>query len=278
VPGIVMRILGSPDLYGHEQREPEQSINFVACHDGFTLNDLVSYNHKHNDANGEGNRDGSNDNLSWNCGVEGPTDDPAVESLRNRQVKNFLALAWLATGTPMLLMGDEVRRTQHGNNNAYCQDGDVSWFDWSLLERHADVHRFVKHLSEFRQRRDVVAESTLTLNELLRRARIEWHGVALGRPDWSPSSHSVAFTLETLRSRFTLHAMFNAYWEALTFELPRPGNRPQGWRRCIDTFLPSPDDIQRWQDAREIAGSSYTVQPRSVVVLAMALVPGTTAD
>jgi glycogen operon protein len=279
VPAIATRILGSPDLFGHEEREPEQTVNFVTCHDGFTLNDLVSYNHKHNEANGESNRDGSDDNLSWNCGVEGPTDDPTVESLRNRQVKNFIVLALLATGTPMLLMGDEVRRTQNGNNNAYCQDGAAGWFDWSLLERHADVHRFVKLLNEFRQRRDVVDESMLTLNELLRRARLEWHGIALGRPDWSPGSHSIAFTLQTLRSRFLLHGMLNAYWEALTFELPPgPDGRRHGWRRCIDTFLPSPHDIQRWQDAPAVTESCYTVQPRSVVVLAMALAAGTTQD
>ena len=169
VSRVAARLLGSPDIYGHEEREAEQSINFVTCHDGFTLNDLVSYNHKHNEANGEDNRDGSDDNLSWNCGAEGPTDDPAVEALRNRQVKNFLALVLLAAGTPMLLMGDEVRRTQRGNNNAYCQDCDISWFDWSLLERHADIHRFVKALNAFRQRRDVVAEgAALSLNQLLR--------------------------------------------------------------------------------------------------------------
>ncbi len=272
VPALAARVLGSPDLYDHEEREPEQSINFVTCHDGFTLNDLVSYNEKHNLVNGEDNRDGANDNFSWNCGAEGPTDDCDIESLRNRQVKNFFTLLLLATGTPMLLMGDEVRRTQRGNNNAYCQDGEVSWFDWSLRERYADVHRFVKVLADYRQRRDVVAESTLTLNELLRRARIAWHGVALRCPDWSPHSHSIAFTLETLRSRFLLHAMFNAYWEALTFELPRrPDDRLYAWRRCIDTALVSPDDIQRWQDAPTLTTSSYTVQPRSVVVLAVAL-------
>ena len=159
VSGVASRILGSPDIYGHEEREAEQSINFVTCHDGFTLNDLVSYNHKHNEANGENNRDGSDDNLSWNCGVEGPTDDPMVEALRNRQVKNFFALDLLAAGTPMLLMGDEVRRTQRGNNNAYCQDSDLSWFDWSLLERHGDIHQFVRALNRFRQRRDIVAEA-----------------------------------------------------------------------------------------------------------------------
>jgi isoamylase len=280
VRAVASRILGSPDLYGHEQREPEQSINFVTCHDGFTLNDLVSYNHKHNEANGEGNRDGSNDNLSWNCGVEGPTDDPAVESLRNRQVKNFLALGWLAAGTPMLLMGDEVRRTQDGNNNAYCQDGVVSWFDWSLVEKHADIHRFVKRLNHFRQQRDVVvAGCALTLNDLLRRARLEWHGIEIGRPDWSSSSHSIAFTLETVSYRFVLHAMFNAYWEALTFELPAgPADRRRDWRCCIDTFQPSPRDIQRWQDAPAVTASRYIVHARSVVVLAMNLEEGTTKD
>ena len=158
----------------------------MTCHDGFTLNDLVSYNGKHNEANGEGNRDGSNDNLSWNYGVEGLTDDAAIEALRNRQVKNFLATLMLSAGTPMLLMGDEVRRTQRGNNNAYCQDNDLSWFDWTLLGRHADLHRFVKLLNEFRQRRDVLAEpGRRTLNQLLHRARVEWHGVRLNRPDWS---------------------------------------------------------------------------------------------
>ena len=204
VTRIATRLLGSPDIYGHEEREAEQSINFVTCHDGFTLNDLVSFNHKHNEANGENSRDGSDDNLSWNCGAEGPTDDPAVEALRNRQVKNFFVLELLAAGTPMLLMGDEVRRTQQGNNNAYCQDSEISWFDWSLLERHADIHRFVKALNAFRQRRDVVREeAALSLNELLRRARIEWHGVALDRPDWGDHSHSLAFTLQSLRARYS---------------------------------------------------------------------------
>ena len=115
----------------------------MTCHDGFTLNDLVSYNQKHNEANGEDNRDGANDNRSWNCGVEGPTDDPAVEKLRNRQVKNFLTVTLMSLGTPMILMGDEVRHTQRGNNNAYCHDNEISWFDWTLVDKHADCHRFV---------------------------------------------------------------------------------------------------------------------------------------
>ena len=140
---VADRLVGSPEIYGHKQREAEQSVNFVTCHDGFTLNDLVSYDQKHNEANGEDNRDGADDNRSWNCGVEGPTDDPAVEKLRNRQVKNFLTVTMLSLGVPMILMGDEVRRTQGGNNNAYCQDNETSWFDWTLLAKHADVHRFV---------------------------------------------------------------------------------------------------------------------------------------
>jgi glycogen operon protein len=152
------RLMGSPEIYGHENREVEQTVNFVTCHDGFTLNDLVSYNSKHNEANGEDNRDGSNDNLSWNCGVEGPTDDLAVEKLRNRQVKNFLTVTMLSLGVPMILMGDEVRRTQNGNNNAYCLDNDNNWFDWTLVTKHAGLLRFVKLLIARRIVIDVVHE------------------------------------------------------------------------------------------------------------------------
>ena len=273
VSRVAARLLGSPDIYGHKEREPEQSVNFVTCHDGFTLNDLVSYNSKHNDANGENNRDGSDDNVSWNCGTEGPTDDAAIETLRNRQVKNFFALELLAAGTPMLLMGDEVRRTQRGNNNGYCQDCEISWFDWSLLERHADIHRFVKSLNAFRQNRDVVAEgATLTLNQLLSRARVDWHGVTLNQPDWSEHSHSLAFTLQSLHARFLLHGMLNAYWEPLTFELPPvPADRRRAWRRCLDTALASPDDFCPWEKAPFVREGSYVLAPRSVVVLMLPL-------
>ena len=149
--GVVAdRLLGSPQIYGHRKREAEESVNFVTCHDGFTLNDLVSYNQKHNEANCENNQDGSNDNRSWNCGVEGPTSDPAIESLRNRQVKNFLTVTLLSLGLPMISMGDEVRRTQQGNNNVYCQENETSWFDWSLFAKHSDVHRFVTMLNSRR--------------------------------------------------------------------------------------------------------------------------------
>jgi glycogen operon protein len=273
------RILGSPDLYGHEEREAEQSINFVTCHDGFTLNDLVSYNHKHNEANGQHNRDGADDNLSWNCGVEGPTDDPAIDSLRNRQIKNFLTLTLLSAGTPMLLMGDEMRRTQLGNNNAYCHDSELTWVDWDLLAKHRDIHRFVQELNRFRQRRDVAQEGAeLSLNELLRRARIEWHGVRLMNPDWGEQSHSIAFAMWSLRTRFVLHGILNAYWEPLQFQLPpSPSADRDEWRRCIDTALPSPEDIQAWENAPVVKQTTYVVQPRSIVLLALALDEGAEA-
>jgi glycogen operon protein len=263
---VAARFIGSPDMYGHEEREPEQSINFITCHDGFTLEDLVSYDRKHNEANGEQNRDGTDDNASWNCGVEGPTDDPAIEELRSRQIRNLLTLLLLAVGTPMLTMGDEVRRTQRGNNNAYCQDNEISWFDWTLLERHQHLHRFVKALIAFRQQRDVVVAGTvrLSLNELLKQSRIDWHGVTLGHPDWSDHSHSLAVCLTTLAGRLRLFGMLNAYWEPLRFQLPES---PGVWRRWIDTSLRPPDDIVDWEQAPGIVDASYLAQPRSVVVL-----------
>ena len=268
VSRLATRILGSPDLYGQEEREPEQSINFVTCHDGFTLNDLVSYNQKHNEANGEENRDGSTDNLSWNCGVEGPTDDPDVERLRNRQVKNFLAITLLAVGAPMLLMGDEVRRTQKGNNNAYCQDNEINWFDWNLVDRHPDVHRFAKELLSFRLRRDAAEDEGLSLNELLRRAQVQWHGVKINQPDWGDHSHSLACTVKSIKGKFLAHMMFNPYWEALSFELPPVGKSPaSGWHSWIDTSLDSPDDIREWASAPAVTGVTYLAQPRSIAVL-----------
>jgi isoamylase len=264
---LAFRLTGSPDVYRREEREAEQSINFVTCHDGFTLNDLVSYNGKHNDANGEGNRDGANHNLSWNCGVEGPTADPEVERLRNRQVKNFLILTLLATGTPMLLMGDEVRRSQRGNNNAFCQDGEISWFDWSLVEKHADIHRFAKELIALHMNRDLPVERLdMTLTELLRRQPVEWHGVKLNAPDWGHESHTIAATVRLLGYPMLLHLIVNAYWQTLEFEVPKLGAQ-DSWRRCVDTSRDPPDDICRWVEAPSLLRSSYRVEPRSIVTL-----------
>jgi isoamylase len=270
-PGSVRRIadrlVGSPEIYGHKQREAEQSINFVTCHDGFTLNDLVSYNRKHDEANGEDNRDGANDNHSWNCGVEGPTDDPAVERLRNRQVKNFLTVTLMSLGMPMILMGDEVRHSQHGNNNAYCQDNEISWFDWTQIEKHADVLRFVQLLIERRLLRTMYHEHQRTsLTEMLEQANKAWHGVRLWQPDWSDSSHSIALGAELKQEELHIHLMLNAYWEPLDFELPHLDGGGV-WRRWIDTGLDSPDDIVSWETAPTISGDRYRVESRSVVML-----------
>jgi isoamylase len=270
------RLLGSPSLYGHKQREPEASVNFVTCHDGFTLNDLVSYDGKHNQANGESNRDGTDDNRSWNCGVEGPTEDLDIDRLRTRQAKNFLTVTMLSAGMPMMLMGDEVRRTQGGNNNAYCQDNETSWFDWTLLAKRADVHRFVTLLNARRVLRDDAHErERVALSEFLRKAQITWHGVELDRPDWRPSSHSIAFTAKATVDRVSFHVLLNAYWEALEFELPplTEGGR-DSWRRWIDTALDSPDDIVEWKRAPLVPGRAYRAEPRSVVVLLAGLRTG----
>jgi isoamylase len=266
---VADRLVGSPEIYGHEEREAEQSVNFVTCHDGFTLNDLVSYDRKHNEANGEDNHDGANDNRSWNCGVEGPTDDPAVERLRNRQVKNFLTVTMLSIGMPMITMGDEVRRTQFGNNNAYCQDNEISWFDWTLVEKHADVHRFVTLLNARRTLRVTGHERRrMTLNQLIRQARKTWHGVRIGQPDWSDDSHSLAFEVAVREEGFCVYLILNAYWEPLNFELPPVGDGgASAWRRWIDTSLESPQDIVPWQTAPSLSGDTYQAAAHSVAML-----------
>jgi glycogen operon protein len=267
VSQVAERIVASPDLYGHEDREPEQSINFITSHDGFTINDLVSYNQKYNLANKEGNRDGADYNLSWNYGVEGSTDDPQIEQLRNRQVKNLLMMNLMSLGVPMLLMGDEARRTQRGNNNAYCQDNETSWFDWSLLESHADIHRFLKRLIRLRSRLDVFKyDHKLSLTQLLQQAQIEWHGVKLNQPDWGYNSHSIAFSVWGRRELF--HVILNAYWEPLEFEMPpAPDGSQDGWHRVIDTYLEPPEDFCNWSEAPIVEGPTYLAQERSVVVL-----------
>jgi glycogen operon protein len=263
---IADRIIGSPEIFGHEQREPEQSVNFVTCHDGFTLNDLVSYDRKHNEANGEDNRDGANDNFSWNCGVEGPTDDCRVEMLRNQQVKNFFTVTLAALGVPMILMGDEVRHSQGGNNNAYCQDSTISWFDWANVSKHSDVHRFVKLLIDRRLVRTIEYEQQrISLTTLLQNARIAWHGVKLFQPDWGDLSHSLVLGGELKEERVYFHLILNAYWEPLEFELPVLERSV--WRRWIDTALDSPEDIVPWPAAPAVAATCYRAGARSVVML-----------
>jgi isoamylase len=268
VSALADRLVGSPQIYAHKEREAEQSINFVTSHDGFTLNDLVSYNQKHNEANGEENRDGTDDNRSHNWGVEGPSEDPAVDTLRNRLVKNFLAVTVTSLGLPMILMGDEVRRTQNGNNNAYCQDNETSWFDWTLVEKHADLLRFARMLCADRLALDFdPGTQGLTLNQVLQQGNRSWHGVKLGKPDWSFDSHSLATCVDSRDGTPLLYLILNAYWEPLEFELPPVGDNHESWRRTIDTSLDSPDDIVERRFAPTVATRSYLAAPHSVVAL-----------
>ncbi len=268
VERLAARIAGSPDLFPQQDREPNRSINFVTCHDGFTLNDLVSYNKKHNGANLEYDLDGANANYSWNCGVEGPSFDPEVQALRLRQIKNLITILFVSQGTPMVLMGDEVRRTQRGNNNAYSQDNEISWFDWRGLEQHAEVLRFAQNVIAFTQHLAILREEQfMTENAGGKAPSIAWHGVQLYAPDWAQNSHSLAFELYHPGKHEHLHVMLNAYWEPLTFTLPAPRDG-RHWRRIIDTNLPTPDDFRTPDVAPPVEDGRYTVMPRSVVVLA----------
>jgi glycogen operon protein len=265
---LAARILGSPDIYQRQDADVNRSINFITCHDGFTLNDLVSYDRKHNEINGEDNQDGSNDNFSWNCGKEGETDSPTVQALRLQQVKNFLTILFLSQGVPMLLMGDEVRRTQRGNNNAYCQNNVLSWLDWQQVDRQFDLWCFVRRLINFTQGLELFRqEKRLEVTEASPHPHLSWHGVKLAEPDWSYHSHSLAFSLRHPQAQEYLHVMLNAYWEPLEFELPPPG-RGKCWYRAIDTALPLPEAACELGAASPYKSKVYRVEARSCVALA----------
>jgi glycogen operon protein len=277
-PGMVSdfasRLCGSADLYEESGRRPFHSVNFITSHDGFTLNDLVSYNYKHNETNGEDNRDGMNENFSWNCGIEGPTDHPEVRGLRLRQAKNLIATLFLSQGMPMLLAGDEFLRTQRGNNNAWCQDNEISWVDWGLATRNADFLRFVREMVALRKRHPALRrrdffrgrgpEGDLTPD-------IIWHGTEPRFPDFSMFSRSIAFALN---GRLTgrepdrdFYCAFNAWHEALPFTVPpSPTNRP--WNRIVDSALASPLDIVGLNEGPRVPfDSTCVVAPFSLVVL-----------
>ncbi len=265
---IASRVAGSSDLYQASGHLPINSINFITAHDGFTLNDLVSYNEKHNWANGEGNNDGANDNNSWNCGAEGDTGDPAIEQLREQQIRNFTTIQMLSQGTPMFVAGDEHRRTQGGNNNAYCQDNPISWIDWDLAKRHAGMFRFFKEMIAFRKRHDILQRDEFFTGASNARGLkdIVWHGTQLDHVEWDNSeSRTLAFTLGGPDDGEDLHVMFNMGWAVADFELPHVDGRI--WHRAIDTSLASPHDIQSAGNEITIDDSSYLVNPRSVVVL-----------
>ena len=245
---LAARLAGSHDVFHGAPHGPLASVNYVTCHDGFTLADLVAYDRKHNEANGDGNRDGFDANHSWNCGVEGPTDDPAVLALRRRQVRNLLTLLFVAQGVPMLLAGDEMGRSQRGNNNAWCQDNEIGWIDWSLAAEHADLLRFVRGLIAFRRAHPALRRTTF-LDGVPRGPRnrpdVAWHGPRLGHPDWGPRARWLAMHLageHAPEPDCDLYLAANASGSPHPFELPSP---PEGerWVRVVATWEPSPGDL-----------------------------------
>jgi isoamylase len=271
VSEMAARITGSPDLYGG--RAAIASINFLTCHDGFTLRDLVSYNGKHNEENGEGNNDGANDNNSWNCGVEGPTDSLAVNSLRQRQIKNALTMLLVSQGIPMLRMGDECGQTQQGNNNAYCHDSVLTWFDWELLEKHAELFRFCRLLIEFRKRHPVLTDPQ---HPVPGSAQIIWHETRPWQADWSGMSRVLAFhrsgpDKEHGNRLDMVYVAMNMYWESLEFNLPSP-DQGLRWHSAVNTAMNFPKDI--WEPGQEPElndQEKVLIGGRSIMVLTAAL-------
>ncbi len=267
VSKFAAKLIASPDIYTNPNRQANRSIHFVTCHDGLTLNDLVSYNQKHNTDNLENNRDGSDHNFSWNCGVEGETDDPEIKKVRTRQIKNFLVITFISQGTPMILMGDEVRRTQKGNNNAYCQDNDISWFDWALLERNSDIYRFTQRLISFAQNHELFKlDNILATPRESRLPHIKWHGIKVNEPDWSEHSHTLSFTLKHPDYDEYIHAMVNTFWEDLNFEIP---DLHQGWAwaQIINTYASAPKDFLDLKEATPVKSKQIKVKNRSIIVL-----------
>jgi glycogen operon protein len=268
IAAIADHIAGSASLYESSGHQPINSVNFINAHDGFTLNDLVSYDGKHNDANGEGNRDGVDDNMSWNCGAEGPTEDTAIEALRGKQIRNFATLLLLSQGVPMMVMGDEVRRSQGGNNNTWCQDNPIGWFDWSLVDENADVFRFWKQMIAFRQTHPTLHRSRFFTGAVNERglADIAWHGTMLNAPGWDdPSARALSWTMGGFDGAADIHVMANMYWEGLAFDLPTVSGRR--WLRAVDTARASPEDILLPGHEIPVEGTSLIVESRSFVVL-----------
>ncbi len=264
------RLTGSSDLYGPGGRHPFNSINFVTCHDGFTLNDLVSYSKKHNEANGEENRDGCNENYSCNYGAEGPTRDKAIQALRVRQAKNFMTLLFLSQGVPMLLFGDEVLRTQKGNNNCWCQDNELSWLNWELLNRNAEMLRFTREIIAFRKRHPALMRTHFLTGKKrsgMELPDITWHGTRLFAPPWDdPAARHLAFTLAGREDREEdIHVMINME-DTKEMEMELPSRAGGEWFLSVDTYRQTPHDIIRPEAQRPYAEDSYISKPRSVVV------------
>ena len=270
---LAERFKGSPDLYSNKPVALGRSVNLITAHDGFSLADLVAYNRKHNLANGEDNRDGENHNNSWNHGVEGPTSDPAIKALRKRQQRNLLSSLLLARGVPMLLMGDEVGRSQGGNNNSWCQDSPLSWMVWDDDHCDLDLKQFLQRLLKLRATLPQLFNPLVPPREI-RRKTVEppsgmwrqWHGVKLGQPDWAAWSRTAAMSLHRSSDGALLWMGFNAYSDDLVFELPEPAST---WRRVIDTALPPGEDLPRelHGDLPSSEGATLKLTSRSLVLL-----------
>ncbi|MDH3708907.1 MAG: glycogen debranching protein GlgX [Cyclobacteriaceae bacterium] len=261
-------VSGSRDLFKEVLRDPNRSINFITSHDGFTLNDLVTYNEKHNSANGEENRDGSDQNFSWNHGVEGPTDDNKIEALRLRQIMNYLAILMLSQGTPMICMGDEVRRTQQGNNNPYNQDKETTWFDWELVKKEKDLLEYVQGLIRFNLSQPFFQEKYYWRNSLHEGpsnsyTKVHWHGVQLHQPDHGYHSRSISYTVENRHYPQRLQIIINAYWEPLTFEI----DADLHWKWIIDTSRKTCEAVCPKDKAPDVKDGQVKVAARSVTVL-----------
>lgn len=248
-------LCGSQNFYD-KWGDPSCSINFITSHDGFTLNDLVSYQQKHNEKNKEGNRDGTNNNESWNCGAEGPTSDPAILRLRKRQVKNFFSALLLSQGVPMILMGDEYGHTRMGNNNAWCQDNEDNWFLWDQLEKNQELFRFVSLLIQFRKNHPLFCRS-----KFLKKANIDWHGKMPFQPNWSMEEKCIAFSLKE-EFEPSVYVAFNSFHDDVEFFLP-PHPKEARWYRLADTSKSSPDDFVENPTSEELLSSSYLLQSYS---------------
>ncbi len=265
VPLLATRMAGSADLYQNDGRAPFHSINFVTSHDGFTLMDLVSYNEKHNEANGENNADGSNENHSWNCGEEGTSSNPRINRLRKQQMKNLASILLLSQGVPMILAGDEMGRTQQGNNNPYCQDNEISWLNWRLLRQNRDLFRFFKELIAFRKRHAILRRRTYQDPDEV--PDFIWHGVKPCQADWGWHSRFLGLQLVGGKTENDLLILANSYEGRLTVELAPPSHHKQ-WYRFVDTSLSPPQDIRAdGKFARLAKPLSYNAAPHSVVVL-----------
>lgn len=261
VAPLATRIAGSADLYQDDGRSPRNSINFITSHDGFTLYDLVSYNNKHNLANGEDNRDGGNDNLSWNSGSEGPTDNATITGLRLRRIKTFAAILMLSQGVPMLVAGDEFGRTQQGNNNAYCHDNEISWLNWELAKQNHGLLRFFTQIIALRKSHPVFHRTDF-FPATEKTPEIEWQSTTPGRPDWSPACKTLAFVLHGttagVRRDDDFFVMLNGGHTPADFIIPAP---PAGrfWHRLIDTGAASPKDIVSETKSQPVRDASITV-------------------